>query len=51
MANAAPDFGYDCIGIPVHSQSLKIARAVPVEDLWKQICSAASRNPRLLMRL
>ena len=37
MAIAARDFGYEYIGITDHSQSLKIARGVPVEDLWKQI--------------
>ena len=37
MAIAARDLGYEYIGITDHSQSLKIARGVPVEDLWKQI--------------
>jgi DNA polymerase (family 10) len=37
MAIAARDFGYEYIGITDHSQSLKIARGVPVEDLRKQI--------------
>ena len=37
MAIAARDFGYEYIGITDHSQSLKIARGVSVEDLWKQI--------------
>jgi DNA polymerase (family X) len=37
MAAAARDRGYEYIGITDHSQSLKIARGVSVEDLWKQI--------------
>jgi DNA polymerase (family 10) len=37
MAIAARDFGYEYIGITDHSQSLKIARGVSVEDMWKQI--------------
>lgn len=37
MARAARESGYEYIGITDHSQSLKIARGVPVEDLWKQI--------------
>jgi DNA polymerase (family 10) len=37
MAAAAREFGYEYIGITDHSQSLKIAGGVPVDDLWKQI--------------
>lgn len=37
MARVAQQMGYDYIGITDHSQSLKIARGVPVEDLWQQI--------------
>jgi DNA polymerase (family 10) len=47
MAIAARDFGYEYIGITDHSQSLKIARGVPVEDLWKQIHSIDQLNSRL----
>ena len=37
MAAAARMKGYEYIGITDHSQSLKIARGVSGEDLWKQI--------------
>ena len=37
MAAAAQQRGYEYIGITDHSQSLKIARGVPIEDLRKQI--------------
>jgi DNA polymerase (family 10) len=37
MAAAAQSFGYEYIGITDHSQSLKIARGVSIEDLWNQI--------------
>ena len=37
MAEAAREGGYEYIGISDHSQSLKIARGVSVEDLWAQI--------------
>jgi DNA polymerase (family 10) len=47
MALAARDFGYEYIGITDHSQSLKIARGVPVEDLWKQIRFIDKLNSRL----
>jgi DNA polymerase (family 10) len=47
MAIAARDFGYEYIGITDHSQSLKIARGVPVEDLWKQILFIDTLNSRL----
>ncbi len=36
MAIAAGSKGYEYIGITDHSQSLKIAGRVSVEDLWKQ---------------
>jgi DNA polymerase (family 10) len=47
MALAARDFGYEYIGITDHSQSLKIARGVPVEDMWKQIHYIDKLNSRL----
>jgi len=37
MAEAARERGYSYIGITDHSQSLKIARGVSAENLWKQI--------------
>lgn len=37
MAAAAQERGYEYLGMTDHSQSLKIARGVLVEDLWKQI--------------
>jgi DNA polymerase (family 10) len=37
MAEAARERGYEYIGITDHSQSLKIAGGVPVDDLWQQI--------------
>jgi DNA polymerase (family 10) len=37
MAAAARKRGYEYVGISDHSQSLKIARGVSVEDLWAQI--------------
>jgi DNA polymerase (family 10) len=37
MARAAQQLGYEYVAITDHSQSLKIARGLPVEDLWKQI--------------
>jgi DNA polymerase (family 10) len=37
MAAAAKDRGYEYLGISDHSQSLKIAGGVSVEDLWAQI--------------
>ncbi|HTM47228.1 MAG TPA: PHP domain-containing protein [Bryobacteraceae bacterium] len=37
MAAAAHERGYEYVGISDHSQSLKIARGVSVEDLWRQI--------------
>lgn len=47
MAAAARDHGYEYIGITDHSQSLKIARGVSVEDLWKQIRFIDRLNERL----
>jgi DNA polymerase (family 10) len=44
---AARDRGYEFIGITDHSQSLKIARGVSVEDLWKQIRFIDKLNDRL----
>jgi DNA polymerase (family 10) len=37
MAAAARERGYEYVGITDHSQSLKIAGGVSVEDLWRQI--------------
>ena len=37
MVSAADAKGYDYIGITDHSQSLKIAGGLPVQDLWDQI--------------
>ena len=47
MAMAARDFGYEYIGITDHSQSLKIAGGVPVEDLRKQLRFIDTLNSRL----
>ena len=47
MAIAARDIGYQYIGITDHSQSLKIARGVSAEDLWKQIRYIDALNSRL----
>lgn len=47
MARAARDRGYEYIGVTDHSQSLKIARGVSVEDLWKQIRFIDDLNGRL----
>jgi DNA polymerase (family 10) len=47
MAVAARDRGYEYIGITDHSQSLKIARGVSVEDLWQQIRFIDKLNSRL----
>ena len=48
MAIAAGDFGYEYLGVTDHSQSLKIARGVSVEDLWKQIRFIDKLNSRLV---
>lgn len=47
MAAAARAKGYEYIGITDHSQSLKIARGVSVEDLWKQIRYIDKLNEQL----
>jgi DNA polymerase (family 10) len=47
MAAAAKEKGYDYLGITDHSQSLKIARGVSVEDLWKQIRYIDQLNERI----
>jgi DNA polymerase (family 10) len=47
MAAAARDHGYGYLGITDHSQSLKIARGVSVDDLWKQIRFIDKLNGRL----
>ena len=47
MASAAKEKGYEYLGITDHSQSLKIARGVSVEDLWKQIRYIDKLNERL----
>ena len=47
MALAAQAHGYEYIGITDHSQSLKIARGVPVEDLRRQIRFIDLLNDRL----
>jgi DNA polymerase (family 10) len=47
MARAARDWGYEYIGISDHSQSLKIAGGVSVEDLWAQIRYIDKLNSRL----
>jgi len=47
MVVAAQAHGYEYIGITDHSQTLKIARGVSVEDLWKQIRFIDKLNGRL----
>jgi DNA polymerase (family 10) len=47
MAAAARKRGYEYVGITDHSQSLKIARGVSVEDLWAQIRSIDKLNAKL----
>ena len=47
MAAAAKERRYQYIGITDHSQSLKIARGVSVEDLWNQIRYIDKLNERL----
>src|SRR6185436_12877625 len=47
MAQAARDRGYEYIGISDHSQSLKIAGGVSVEDLRAQIEHIDKLNARL----
>jgi DNA polymerase (family 10) len=47
MAKGARARGYEYLGITDHSQSLKIARGVSVEDLWRQIRFIDKLNARL----
>ncbi len=47
MAIAARDRGYEYLGITDHSQSLKIARGVSIEGLWRQIGAIDKLNGRL----
>ena len=47
MAVMARDLGYEYIGITDHSQSLKIANGVPVDEMWKQIAFIDQLNSRL----
>ncbi|HEU5078793.1 MAG TPA: PHP domain-containing protein [Opitutaceae bacterium] len=47
MAEAARARGYDYLGITDHSQSLKIARGVSIENLWAQIRRIDKLNARL----
>src|SRR6185437_11178572 len=51
MAAAAQAKGYEYLGITDHSQSLKIARGVSVEDLWKQIRFIDAINGRTGIRI
>lgn len=46
MAAAAQQRGYEYIGITDHSQSLKIARGVSIDDLWAQIRHIDKLNER-----
>lgn len=47
MVAAARNRGYDHVGISDHSQSLKIARGLSIEDLWKQIRFIDRLNTKL----
>jgi DNA polymerase (family 10) len=47
MAMAAKAKGYEYVGITDHSQSLKIAGGVSIEDLWMQIRNIDKLNERL----
>src|SRR5205814_4639532 len=47
MADAAREHGYEYIGISDHSQSLKIARGLPENELWEQIRFIDKLNERL----
>uniref|UniRef100_Q01R88 PHP C-terminal domain protein n=1 Tax=Solibacter usitatus (strain Ellin6076) TaxID=234267 RepID=Q01R88_SOLUE len=47
MAIAARERGYEYIGISDHSQSLKIAKGVSIEDLWAQIKYIDRLNEKL----
>jgi len=47
MAAAAKAHGYDYIGMSDHSQSLRIANGVSVNDLWKQLRYIDRLNEKL----
>ncbi len=47
MAIAAQERGYEYVGISDHSQSLKIANGVSIEDLWRQIKYIDRLNQKL----
>jgi DNA polymerase (family X) len=47
MAGAARERGYEYIGITDHSQSLKIAGGVSVDDLWQQVRYVDKLNGKL----
>jgi DNA polymerase (family X) len=47
MAIAARNKGYEYLGITDHSQSLKIAGGVSVQDLWRQIRFIDKLNERI----
>jgi DNA polymerase (family 10) len=47
MAEAARKSGYEYIGITDHSQSLKIAGGVSIDDLWQQIRYIDKLNGKL----
>jgi DNA polymerase (family 10) len=47
MAEAAREHGYEYIGITDHSQSLKIAGGVSVDDLWQQVRYIDKLNGKL----
>src|SRR5438874_12001524 len=47
MVEAARQRGYDYLGITDHSQSLKIARGLSIQDLWAQIRSIDKLNGKL----
>ena len=47
MAEAARERGYEYIGITDHSQSLKIAGGVSVDDLWQQVRYIDKLNGKL----
>ena len=47
MAEAARERGYEYIGITDHSQSLKIAGGVSIDDLWQQIRYIDKLNGKL----
>jgi DNA polymerase (family 10) len=51
MAKAARERGYEYLGITDHSQSLKIAGGVPVNELWKQIRAIDRLNERSDVRV